>query len=175
MTRSPRRSRCWRPTRRGPRAPAPRRGCPSAWTASRSARWTRCCGGRSTARTRRRPHRDRTRSARASASRASPKAGMARAWRHPLRAAYRVLGSRYPRVILLLQFQLTYLVVLGGVGLLRVYQPMSPAQLSTITCVALGLVAIENVFAVGIAWHLVSPAVAWLKGRRDPATTVAAW
>ena len=53
-------------------------------------------------------------------------------WRHPLRAAYRLLGRRYPRAMLLAQFQLSYLVVLGGVGLLRVYQPMSPGQLWTI-------------------------------------------
>ena len=96
-------------------------------------------------------------------------------WRHPLRAAYRLLGRRYPRAMLLAQFQLSYLVVLGGVGLLRVYQPMSPGQLWTIAAVAVGLVAVENAFAVAIAFRLVGPAVAWLRGRRDPRSTVAAW
>src|SRR4051794_37816544 len=97
------------------------------------------------------------------------------AWRHPLRMLYGLLGRRYPHVVLFAQFQLSYFVVLGGVGLLRVYQPMSSEHLWLIAWVALGLVAIENLAAVGIAFKLVRPAVAWLRGRRDPASTVAAW
>jgi adenylate cyclase len=95
--------------------------------------------------------------------------------RHPLVMAYRVLGRRYPRTILFVQFQMGYLIVLGGVGLLRIYQPMSVQQLWTIACVALGLLMAENTVALAIVFKLVSPAVAWLKGRRDPASTIAAW
>src|SRR3954454_8718933 len=88
---------------------------------------------------------------------------------------YGLLGRRYPHVVLFGQFQLSYFVVLGGVGLLRVYQPMSASQLWTITWVALALVAVENLVALGIVFKLVTPAVEWLRGRRDPQTTVAAW
>ena len=75
-------------------------------------------------------------------------------WRHPLRMAYRLLGPRYPRTVLLLQFQLSYVVVLGGVGLLRIYQPMSSTQLWTIAVVALALVAAENIVGLAIAYAL---------------------
>jgi adenylate cyclase len=92
-----------------------------------------------------------------------------------LRWAYRMLGRRYPRAILFLQFQGSFVVVLGGVGLLRVYQDMSVAQLWTIACVALALVAAENIVALTLVFRLVTPAVAWLSGRRDGPSTIAAW
>jgi adenylate cyclase len=92
-----------------------------------------------------------------------------------LRWAYQRLGRRYPRTILFLQFQGSFVVVLGGVGLLRVYQDMTVTQLWTIACVALGLVAAENALALTLVFRLVTPAVEWLRGRRDGPTTIAAW
>jgi adenylate cyclase len=97
------------------------------------------------------------------------------ALRHPLRAMYRRLGPRYPRAILLIQFQGTYLVVLGGIGLLRVYQPMSAAEFWTILAAALALVFVETVVAQAVAFRLVTPGVRWLRGARDHESTVAAW
>jgi adenylate cyclase len=97
------------------------------------------------------------------------------AWRHPLRWLYRKLAARYPRVMLAIQFQGTYLIVLGGVGLLRVYQPMSVKDFWTIVLVAEGLVVIEVLIALFVVFRLVTPAVRWIGGERDEATSVAAW
>jgi adenylate cyclase len=95
--------------------------------------------------------------------------------RHPLRWLYRRLGRRYPRFILALQFQGTYLVVLGGLGLLRVYQPMSVADFWIIAGVALALVLVENIIALAVVFTLVTPAVSWIQGERGPRESIAAW
>src|SRR4051794_5015277 len=95
--------------------------------------------------------------------------------RHPLRWLYRRLGPRYPRTILAIQFQGTYLVVLGGIGLLRVYQPMSAADFFLILAAALGLVLLENIVSLAVVFKLVAPGVRWLRGDRSPHATVAAW
>jgi adenylate cyclase len=98
-----------------------------------------------------------------------------RAWRHPLRWLYQRLGRRYPRAVLFVQFQGTYLVVFGGIGLLRVYQPMSVADFWIIVGAALGMVLLENVFALAVVFRLVTPAVRWIGGARSPEQSVAAW
>jgi class 3 adenylate cyclase len=96
-------------------------------------------------------------------------------WRHPLLWMYRRLGRRYPRLILFFQFQGTYLVVLGGIGLLRVYQPMSVADFWIIVGAALGLVVLENIIAFAVVFRLVTPAVRWIAGERGSEQTIAAW
>jgi class 3 adenylate cyclase len=98
-----------------------------------------------------------------------------RAWRHPLRWLYGRLGRRYPRTILAVQFQGTYLVVFGGIGLLRVYQPMSVADFWIIVGAALAMVLLENLFALAVVFKLVTPAVRWIRGERGPEQTIAAW
>jgi adenylate cyclase len=98
-----------------------------------------------------------------------------RAWRHPLRWLYGKLGARYPRAMLAIQFQGTYLIVLGGVGLLRVYQPMSVQDFWIIVLVAEGLVVIEVLIALFVVFRLVAPAVRWIRGDRDDETSIAAW
>src|SRR3954467_9413091 len=97
------------------------------------------------------------------------------AWRHPLRWLYRRVGRHYPRSILAVQFQGTYLVVLGGIGLLRVYQPMSAADFWIIAGVALAMVLVENVFALAVVFKLVTPAVRWVAGARGAPQSIAAW
>ncbi|GAC1440891.1 MAG: hypothetical protein NVSMB51_20710 [Solirubrobacteraceae bacterium] len=95
--------------------------------------------------------------------------------RKPLRYAFRRLGRRYPRVMLTLQFQLTYLIVLGGVGLLTLYQPLSDRQFATTLVVGFGLVLIENLASLSVVFRLLRPADPWLRGERDPGTALAAW
>ena len=53
-----------------------------------------------------------------------------------LRYAYRRLGRRYPLTAVVLQFQLAHLVVLGGLVLLRLYQPMSDRTFLVLLVVA---------------------------------------
>src|SRR5438067_1432601 len=74
-----------------------------------------------------------------------------------------------------LQFQLAHLVVLGGVGLLRLYQSMSLGALVTIIVGTQVLLAIENAFGLRTAFRLVRPADPWLRGERTPETALAAW
>ena len=74
-----------------------------------------------------------------------------------------------------LQFQLAHLVVLGGVGLLRLYQTMSVGALVTIIVGTQVLLAIENAFGLRAAFRLVRPADPWLRGDRTPETALAAW
>src|SRR5829696_7142579 len=92
-----------------------------------------------------------------------------------LRSAYRRLGRRYPLTIVVLQFQLAHLVVLGGLLLLRLYQPMSNRTFLVLLLVAELLVALDNVASTLLARRLLRPVRAWLEGARDRAGTAAAW
>ena len=93
----------------------------------------------------------------------------------PLNALFRVLGPRYPRAVLAVQFALGHIIVLGGVGLLSIYQPMTAQEFWTILIVGECLMAIENVAALTILFKLVAPAVRWLRGARSEEETIAAW
>ena len=93
----------------------------------------------------------------------------------PLLALYRKLGPRYPRLALAVQFPLTHIVVLGGVGLLTLYERMSDAHLVHILLVAEGLVVLDNVLSISFLFRLVRGADPWLRGERDEASARAAW
>ncbi|MDO8209758.1 adenylate/guanylate cyclase domain-containing protein [Conexibacter sp. CPCC 206217] len=92
-----------------------------------------------------------------------------------LRYAYRRLGRRYPLTVVVLQFQIAHLLALGGIVLLRLYQPMSNSTFLLLLVVAELLVALDNVSSTLLARRLLRPVVAWLDGARDRAATAAAW
>jgi adenylate cyclase len=92
-----------------------------------------------------------------------------------LRYAYRRLGRRYPLTAVVLQFQLAHLVVLGGLVLLRLYQPMEDRTFVVLLVVAEALVALDNLSSTVQARRLLAPVDAWLEGARDRAATAAAW
>jgi class 3 adenylate cyclase len=92
-----------------------------------------------------------------------------------LRYAYRRLGRRYPLSVVVLQFQLAHLLVLGGLVLLRLYQPMSERAFVTLLVAAELLVALDNVSSTLLARRLLAPVHGWLDGARDRAATAAAW
>jgi class 3 adenylate cyclase len=92
-----------------------------------------------------------------------------------VRWLYAKLGRRYPRWVLIAQFQVVYLITLAGLGLLLLYQPMSTAQFWRLLVVAEALVVVENLFASFAVVRLLRPVDAWLAGERDEAATVAAW
>lgn len=92
-----------------------------------------------------------------------------------LRYAYRRLGRRYPLSVLVLQFQLAHVVVLGGLLLLRLYQPMSSRTFVVLLVTAELLVALDNLSSTLLARRLLRPVDAWLQGARDRAATTAAW
>jgi class 3 adenylate cyclase len=92
-----------------------------------------------------------------------------------LQALYARLGARYPRVAIAVTFAFSHVAALGGVGLLTLYQPMTTSQFWTILLVAEGLVLLENLLALPLAYRLLAPADPWLRGQRTPATALAAW
>lgn len=92
-----------------------------------------------------------------------------------LRYAYRRLGRRYPLTAVVLQFQIAHLLALGGIVLLRLYQPMSNETFVLLLVVAELLVALDNLSSTMLARRLLRPVRAWLDGARDRAATGAAW
>jgi class 3 adenylate cyclase len=92
-----------------------------------------------------------------------------------LQWAYGRWGARYPKLALGLQFQFSHVVVLAGVGLLTVYQPMSTTEFLRIVVVSQALVLLDNLLALKQAYRLLRPAQVWLRGSRNPDQTVAAW
>jgi adenylate cyclase len=92
-----------------------------------------------------------------------------------LRYLYRRLGRRYPLTVVVLQLQLAHLVVLGGLMLLRLYQPMSERSFVVLLVVSELLVAADNVSSTLLARRVLRPVDAWLDGRRDRAAATDAW
>ena len=96
-----------------------------------------------------------------------------------LRALLRYLldrfGARYPRVVLGALFQLSFLVVLGGVWLLDLYVQLEPGRFWRILAVTEAAVAVEIAAALWLAFRLLRPADPWLRGERTPQTALAAW
>jgi adenylate cyclase len=91
------------------------------------------------------------------------------------RWAYRKLGPRYPLTVLVLQFQLAHLVVLGGLGLFRLYQPMSAQDFWLIVAVAEALVLVDNLLSIRAVSRMLEPVRRWLCGAQGIEDTAAAW
>jgi class 3 adenylate cyclase len=89
--------------------------------------------------------------------------------------AYARWGARYPKVALAIQFQFSHVIVLAGVGLLTVYQPMSAGEFLRIVVVSQALVLVDNLLALKQVYRLLRPARVWLRGNRNPDQAVAAW
>src|SRR5256885_3703813 len=92
-----------------------------------------------------------------------------------LQWAYAPWGARYPKVALAIQFQASHSVVLAGVALLTIYQPMSEADFLRILVVTQALVLLDNLVALKLVYRLLRPVRAWLRGNRGPDQTVVAW
>ena len=92
-----------------------------------------------------------------------------------LRWGYDKLGARYPRYVIAAQLQLSVVVLIGGLGLLRLYVAYTWADFWRMLLVAGVLLLAENLFAFRLVTTLLRPVEAWLGGRREPEATVAAW
>src|SRR5437764_1069159 len=92
-----------------------------------------------------------------------------------LQWAYARWGARYPKVALAIQFQAAHLVVLAGLGLLTIYQPMSDADFLRILLVTQALVVVDNLLALKLIYRMLRPVRAWLRGNRNVDQTVVAW
>ena len=65
-------------------------------------------------------------------------------------------------------------VMLGGLGLLTLYQPMSTSDFLILLAVSQTLVAIDNVISTKLTLRMWRPVRAWERGARDEASTIAA-
>ena len=92
-----------------------------------------------------------------------------------LRFAYRKLGHRYPRLILAAQFQFGHVVVLFGLGMLRLYVDMTWAQFLWLLLASQGLIAVDNAISVRQTFRTLRRADPWLRGRRDEKATTTGW
>jgi adenylate cyclase len=91
------------------------------------------------------------------------------------RRSFDRLGTRYFGAVLVVQWAFTFMVVLGGVGMLTLYEEMSGGDFLRIALVAEAVVAVENLVATRIAADILRPVRRWLDGRRDERSTVVAW
>jgi adenylate cyclase len=85
------------------------------------------------------------------------------------------LGAHYPRFVLVALFQLSFLVVLGGVWLLDLYVGLENGQFWRILGVTEAAVAFEIAAALWAAFRLVRPADRWLGRERTMESAIAAW
>jgi adenylate cyclase len=89
--------------------------------------------------------------------------------------AYRRLGRRYPRLILAAQFQFGHVVVLFGLGMLRLYVDMTWEQFLWLLLASQALIAVENLLSLRLCFRMLRRADPWLRGERDERTATEAW
>lgn len=65
--------------------------------------------------------------------------------------------------------------MLGGLGLLTLYQPMSDRHFWVLVVISQGLVTLDNLISIKLTRRMWRPVWAWERGARDHASTVAAW
>ncbi|MGH2909252.1 MAG: adenylate/guanylate cyclase domain-containing protein [Solirubrobacteraceae bacterium] len=96
----------------------------------------------------------------------------------PVDRAIRAIARRNSYALVWAPFGITHLVTLAGLGLLRLYQPMSLVHFLTLIGVSQALVAIDNVASIKLTRMLWRPVRAWERtpaAERTPELTIAAW
>jgi adenylate cyclase len=95
--------------------------------------------------------------------------------RDPLDRAVRAITRRNSYALIWAQFGIAHLVVLGGLGLLELYQHVSEKNFWVLFAVSQGLVAIDNLISIKLTRRMWRPVWKWEQGARDEASTIAAW
>jgi class 3 adenylate cyclase len=93
----------------------------------------------------------------------------------PVDRAVRAIARRNSIALVWAQFAVVHLIMLGGLGLLSLYQPMSLGTFLVLVAVSQTLVLVENVVSIGVTRRMWKPVRAWENGQRDPESTIAAW
>src|ERR1019366_44494 len=93
----------------------------------------------------------------------------------PLDRVVRAIARRNSYALVWAQHLLAPLIMLGGLGLLSLYQPMSAMRFLVLTIVSQVLVALDNLVSIRMTLVMWRPVRAWEQGARDAAATVAAW
>jgi adenylate cyclase len=95
--------------------------------------------------------------------------------RDPVDRVVRAIARRNSYALIWAQFGLAHIVMLGGLGLLRLYQPMSDANFWLLVAISQGLVALDNLISIKLTRRMWRPVWAWERGARDYDSTIAAW
>jgi adenylate cyclase len=93
----------------------------------------------------------------------------------PLDRAVREISARNSYILVWAQFGLAHLIILGGLGLLSLYQPLSERQFWLLVGVSQALVALDNLTSIKVTRRMWEPVRRWERGARDADSTVAAW
>ncbi len=93
----------------------------------------------------------------------------------PLDRVVRTVSGRNSFALVWAQFGLAHLITLGGMGLLRLYQPMPPDKFWLLVAISQLLVAADNLISVKLTRRMWRPVWAWESGAHDPVSVVAAW
>jgi class 3 adenylate cyclase len=93
----------------------------------------------------------------------------------PLDRAVRAIARRNSYALVWAQFGLAHVVVLGGLGLLDLYQRMSSADFWLLVGISQALVTIDNAISIKLTRRIWRPVWAWEQGARDEDSTAAAW
>src|ERR1035437_6427308 len=93
----------------------------------------------------------------------------------PVDRAIRAIARRNSYMLVWVQFGIAHVVMLGGLGLFSLYQPMSAEDFWILVIVSQALVLADNLVSVRITSRMWEPVRAWEQGARDEAATIAAW
>jgi adenylate cyclase len=93
----------------------------------------------------------------------------------PVDRAVRAIARRNSYALVWAQFGIAHVVMLGGLGLLSLYRPISASDFSILVGVSQVLVGIDNLASIKLTRHMWRPVKAWERGARGEASTVAAW
>jgi adenylate cyclase len=95
--------------------------------------------------------------------------------RDPVDRAVRATARWNSFALVWAQFGVSHLVSLGGLALLRLYQPMSWGVFWELTLISQALVLLDNVLSIKVTKRMWGPVRAWERGARDHDSTIAAW
>jgi adenylate cyclase len=93
----------------------------------------------------------------------------------PVDRVVRAIARRHSSALVWLQFGVAHLVLLAGIGLLSLYEPISASQFWALLAVSQALEAVDNVVSIKLTRRLWAPYRRWERGERGRASTVAAW
>ncbi|HEV3053608.1 MAG TPA: adenylate/guanylate cyclase domain-containing protein [Solirubrobacteraceae bacterium] len=95
--------------------------------------------------------------------------------RDPVDRAVRAIARRNSYALVWAQFGIAHLVVLGGIALLRLYQPMSNGHFWLLVGISQAVVSVDNLISIKLTRWMWRPVWRWERGARDEASTIEAW
>jgi adenylate cyclase len=95
--------------------------------------------------------------------------------RDPVDRAVRAISRRNSYALVWAQFGVAHVIMLGGIGLLTLYQKVPDRKLWVLIIVSQLLVSLDNLVSIKLTLRMWRPVWAWERGARDEASTIEAW